>query len=197
MQNICKDWRITEQEYIELDKKFGKLAEYASWELFKRNTKNNHTEEQQDIAQELRIALIRAGAYYKREVYIESCFEVCELHIKDDFIIKLVAALKHLWENKTRHGANKQKFGDYQELLLNKIVKKYISPNLRPNRNENLKIDSRFSTYCKAITWNAQRQLGKKITRERAFRNYQASISEYDYLSYNQEETHGLRTCAG
>jgi hypothetical protein len=43
-------------------------------------------------------------------------------------------------------------------------------------------MDSKFATYCKAITWNAQKSLGKKITREKSIRTGMVSLSEYDYL---------------
>jgi hypothetical protein len=114
-EQICKDWRISEDEYSQLDKEFGCLCEFAAWELYKKNNRNNHTDEQSDIAQELRIALIRAGSYYKRQVYIEKCLVLCHKYAEDEFVRMLVYSLQDLWDNKTRHGANRQKFGPYQE----------------------------------------------------------------------------------
>jgi hypothetical protein len=181
-QNICKDWKITNEEYNMLNDKFGDLAEYAAWELFKKNSRNNHTDEQSDIAQELRIALIRAGSYYKRQIYIEACFKICMKYAKDEFIIMLLESLENLWLNKTRHGANRQKFGLYQEELLYKLTKKLVPKSKRPNKDALLKIDTKFTTYCKAITWNAQKSMGKKITREKGIRSGQISISEFDHL---------------
>ena len=71
MRSICIDFRISDEEYLELEKEFGKLTKYASWQLLRKNTKNNHTDEFDDINQELLISLLRAGSYYKRQVYIE------------------------------------------------------------------------------------------------------------------------------
>jgi len=181
-QNICKDWKISNEEYNMLNEKFGDLAEYAAWELFKKNSRNNHTDEQSDIAQELRIALIRAGSYYKRQIYIESCLELCKKYVQDKFMIMLLESLEDLWKNKTRHGANRQKFGLYQEELLYKLTKNLVPKSSRPNKDALLKMDTKFTTYCKAITWNAQKSMGKKITREKGIRSGQVSISEFDHL---------------
>jgi len=90
--------------------------------------------------------------------------------------------LEHLWANKTRHGANRQKFGEFQEQVLERIVKKFVPKNLRPNKYKSLSIDPKFRTYCKNITWNAQKSMGKKITREKSWRSGLVSLSEYDYL---------------
>jgi len=169
-----------------LNKKFGDLCEYAAWQLIKKNSRNNHTDEQQDIAQDLRISLIRAGSYYKRQTYIEQCLSLCEKYAKDRFIVYLVRELRELWKNKTRHGANRQKYGPFQERILERLVRKLVPKKERPNRYADLRMDSKFTTYCKAIVWNGQKSMGKKITREKTIRAGQVSISEFDYLgAYN------------
>ena len=185
MQNICRSFPITNEEFQALDQKFGNLCHYASWQLYKKNDRANHTDEEEDMAQELKIALIRAGSYYKRQVYIENCLALVGEKVRDAMTKKVVAALQELWRNKTRHGAGKQKFGPHQEKLLGKLVKKLVPPQDRPSKREPLKIDGKFSTYCKAITWNAQKQMGKKITREKAIRSSAVSLSEFDYLGSN------------
>jgi hypothetical protein len=185
MHDICKKFPVTTAEFEQLEVKFGQLAQYAAWQLIKKNSRNNHTDEQEDIAQELRISLIRAGSYYKRQVYIENCLELCAKYAKDKLMVQLVAALQNLWENKTRHGANRQKFGPHQEIMLEKLTQKLVPKWSRPSPRESLKIDTKFSTYCKAITWNAQKSMGKKITREKSFRASQVSLSQYDYLVSN------------
>jgi len=180
---ICKSFPVTETEYRELDAKFGQLAEFAAWQLIKKNSRNNHTNEQADIAQELRISILTAGSYYKRQVYIESCLDLVQQYAKDTLTRHIVDELRDLWKNKTRHGANRQKFGPHQEAILEKLVKKWVPKKLRPSKTQPLKMDSKFSTYCKAITWNTHKYMGKKITREKSFRVGQVSLSEYDYLS--------------
>ena len=50
-------------------------------------------------------------------------------------------------------------------------------------------IDGKFTTYCKAITWNAQKSMGKKITREKGIRQAMVSLSEFDYLSSSKLTT--------
>jgi len=75
-EKICKEWKISTAEYNELDEKFGDLCEYAAWELYKKNSRNNHTDEQSDISQNLRMALMKAGSYYKRQIYIAEMFRI-------------------------------------------------------------------------------------------------------------------------
>lgn len=182
-ESICNTFPVTLNEYQELDKRYGNLVEYAAWQLYRKNSKNNHTDDQADIAQDLRIALMRAGSYYKRQIYIEKCLDLCDMYAEDGFLKLIIKELKDLWKNKTRHGANRQKFGPLQEQILWKLTHKVVPEKDKPNKNDPLKIDSKFNTYCKAITWNAQKAMGKKITREKSIRQGQVSLSEYDYLS--------------
>jgi hypothetical protein len=185
LENIVNTFPVTEEEYENLNKMFGNLAHYAVWQLHRKNSKNNHTNEPDDDVQELRIALLRAGSYYKRQTYIEGCFDVLNKFVKDKFIKRIIKQLKQLWINRRRHGANKQVFGVFQERILEKLVVKYVSMDYRPNREQPLKIDGKFSTYLKQIVWNAQKNLGKRITREKSFRSGMVSLSEYDYLGAN------------
>lgn len=182
LETIVNSFPITEREYGLLDEKFGKLCHYAAWQLKKKNTNNNQTNDPDDDAQELRIALLRAGSYYKRQTYIEECFEVLDEHVKDRFIKRLVKQLRQLWTDRRRHGANRQKFGRWQEIILDRLVKKYVPKVDRPDRSKSLQIDGKFATYSKQIIWNAQKSLGKKITREKSWRTGLVSLSEFDYL---------------
>ena len=183
MLDICKNWPITEKEYLLLDKEFGSLCEYAAWQLYKRNSRNNHTDEQTDISQELKMALIRAGSYYKRQAYIEASLDLCVKHSKTKKTENIVSGLLNLWKNKTKHGANRQKFGPPEEEMLENLLQKIVPDEDKPDRDAPLKMDSKFIAYCKAITWNAQKALGKKITREKSIRSNQVSISEFDYFA--------------
>ena len=103
-------------------------------------------------------------------------------YAKDRFLKRLVRELQQLWDNKTRHGANRQKFGPYQEKLLGKLVRTLVPARERPSKKAPLRLDTKFRTYCKAIIWNAQKSMGKKITREKVIRTGQVSLSEFDYL---------------
>lgn len=183
MKDIHVNFPITETEFANLDKCFGKLCFYAAHQLQKKNTRNNYTDDFDDINQELQLSIIRAGSYYKRQIYIEKCLNVAkEFAEGDKFIKKVVERLLDLWTNRTRHGANRQKFGPYQEALLEKIVRKYVPKESRPAKDALLQIDTKFTTYCKAIVWNGQKNMGKKITREKVIRSGQVSLSEFDYL---------------
>jgi len=182
VQSIVKEFPITEEEFLELDSEFGQLAHYAAWQLKKRNSNNNHTDEQEDVAQDLKIALLRAGSYYKRQTYIENCFSILEETLKDKFIKEILNELIDLWNNRTRHGANRQKFGEYQQQIMEQLVAKYVKSENRPQKTTPLEMDAKFIRYCKQINWNQQKAIGKKITREKSWRNGLVSLSEFDYL---------------
>lgn len=185
MLDICTTYRINESEFNELEEKFGKLCWHAAHELKKKNSRNNYTDEPEDIKQELQMSMLRAGSYYKRQTYIEKCLVVAKKYAEDNFMKAIVRELENLWNNRTRHGANRQKFGKFQEQLLDKIVKTIVPKAERPNKKDNLKIDSKFITYCKTIVWNGQKSMGKKITREKSIRSGMVSLSEFDYLGGN------------
>lgn len=220
---ICESFKINDDEYRALEKEFGQLTKYEAWQLLKKNAKNNHTNEFEDVHQELLWSLVRAGSYYKRQLYIESCLVRCveyagghkairvleeiienekpdsfmrqeAIKARDrvvsrnaapagDFVILILQELVSLWHNRTRHGANRQKFGEHQERLLDRMVKKVVPLKERPDREKQLAIDTKFKVYCKAITWNTQKSMGRKITKEKGLRSGQVSLSDYDYLA--------------
>jgi len=193
MKDICVNFPITNNEFADLNDSFGKLCFYAAHQLQKKNSRNNYTDDFDDINQELQLSIIRAGSYYKRQTYIESCLTLAKKYsAKDKFLSRIVANLMDLWANRTRHGANRQKFGPHQELMLDRIVKKIVPKAQRPMRDAPLRIDSKFATYCKAIVWNGQKNMGKKITKEKVIRAGQVSLSEYDYLG----QTNNNAICA-
>jgi hypothetical protein len=181
--SIFKSFSINQEEYQKLEKEFGNLCHFVAWQLRRKNAKNNYTDELEDITQEIRIAILYAGAYYKRQTYLEQSLEVAQKHVTDVFLKEMLKQLSSLWKKRTRHGANKQKFGDYQEFLLEKIVKTHVPISKIPSKNRDLLIDKKFPRYCKAIAWNRQKNLGKKISKERAIRSGMVSLSEHDYLS--------------
>ena len=90
--------------------------------------------------------------------------------------------LERLWKDRTKHGAGRQNFGKKEEAALDDWVDKLVPSAIRPNKKAPLQIDRKFITYCKAVIWNKQKSLGKKITREKSIRSGIVSLSEYDYL---------------
>lgn len=179
---IFDTFRLSNAEYEELDVKFGRLCYKIFSELKRKNSRNNYTEELDDVMQDLRISLVRAGCYYKRQTYLEDCMTACAEHLTDPFLLSVLGELQDLWQKRTRHGANKQKFGEHQETMLESLVQT-LNPRDRPIKNRDLKVDSKFSTYCKSIAWNCQKNIGKKITRERGIRSGLVSLSEHDFLA--------------
>jgi len=182
MDYILNTFPIQDIEYQRLDEEFGDLVHYAAWQLVQKNVKNNHTDDQEDIAQDIRWATIRAGSYFKRQVYLERCMKIVRDYVRDEVVVTILDELENLWHNRTKHGANKQKFGRHQEILLDELVNRYVPSKVRPRKDAPLDIDKKFTTYCKAIIWNCQKSLGKKITREKSIRSGIVSLSEYDYL---------------
>lgn len=182
MKSIADEFPISDAEYRELDRVFGDLCHFAAWQLLKKNANNNHTDDFEDINQELLMSLVRAGSYYKRQVYIEACFRMARKYRRDGFVGEMLAELERLWANRTRHGANRQKYGPHQERMLERLVQLTVPEGERPDKHAPLRIDAKFHTYCKTITWNAQKSMGRKITREKVIRTGMASLSEFDYL---------------
>lgn len=179
---IFKKFFLSDEEYSDLCDKFQDLCRFAAWQLIRKNVRNNHTDEMEDIEQDLLIAVIRAGVYYKRQVYIEESLRLAKRYAEDVFVKSVVAELCHLWKNRTKHGAHRQKFGEVQERVLDNIIKRIVPRDKLPARNKPLVVDKRFATYCKQITWNAQKSLGRKITREIPIRSGIVSLSAHDYL---------------
>jgi len=182
-KSIFKSFPLTNEEYAELERQFGDLCKFQSWQLRRKNVKNNPGFDLDDYIQDQRMALLTAGCYYKRQCYIEACFRAVLKHAKDTFTRQIVLELSKLWQQRKRHGANRQKFGDHQEKLLTRIVRQVVPRHLWPRKNRPLEIDKRFITYCKSITWNKQKALGRRISRERSFRSGLVSLSEYDFLA--------------
>lgn len=182
MEDIRLAYRVTNEEYTLLHEKYSRLCWKAAHELKRKNSRNNFIEDAEDVYQELVEAMLTAGSYHKRQVYIKKSLEVAKEHVKDQFLSWIVAELDNLWKNRTRHGANRQKFGKFQEQLLDRLVVKLVPPEKQPDRNAPLKIDSKFGTYCKSIVWNRQKNMGKRITREKSIRNSLVSLSEHTHL---------------
>jgi len=174
---------VTNEEFAELEAHFSDLCYFVSWQLMRKNLKNNHTEDVEDVTQRIRMAVIRAGRYYKRQVYIETGLKLIEEYANDRFTSKIVEELKFLWSNRTKHGANRQRFGEHQEQLLDMMIEKCVPKECRPKKNATLLMDKKFTSYCKAIAWNEQKSLGKRISRERSIRSSMCSLSEFDYLA--------------
>jgi len=199
MHDVCLKFPVTNDEYTELCDKFESLAHFQAWQLLRINVRNNCSDEQEDIVQDLRIAMLKAGSYFKRQTYIEECLNVLRVCVEvecltlgqevpaenrrsSDFIMKIVEELERLWDDRKRHGASRQKFGEFQEQILERLVRKHVPKDMRPDRNKPLQFSKEFKAYCKSITWNELKLKGKKITREKFWRTGVISLSEFDYM---------------
>jgi hypothetical protein len=183
MLSVFKNFPVNDSEYIKLEKKFGQLAYYASWQLIRKNSCNNHQFELEDVSQELMVAVLRAASYYKRQVFIDSSLTALQQAQMDKTSRLILRELIDLWNNRTRHGASRQKFGDYQEFILDLFLKKFLNEDEIPDKKRELQMETKFLTYCKQILWNASKHLGRKISREKPLRSGQVSLSDHDYLS--------------
>ena len=83
MKSISLEFPISNEEYLELDEKFSRLCWHAAHELKKKNSLNNYTDDAEDIKQSLTLDMLKAGSYYKRQIYIEKCFvaEIGRAHV--------------------------------------------------------------------------------------------------------------------
>ena len=178
---ILNNFPITEIEYKKLDKEFGDLAHFAAWQLYRNNKRNNQINSVEDIAQDLRFAVIKAGSYMKRQRYIESCLQQLREYVPLD-IIKKIDHLDNLWHNRTRHGANKQKFGAPEENELDELVKNYVPEPKRISKKIELELTPKIVIYCKSVIWNCQKNLGRRISKGKDIYNHMVSLSENDHL---------------
>lgn len=181
-KDVLVSFPITTQEYEVLQTKYGRLCSHVAAKLLEKNYYNNIVDDFDDIEQKLNIQMLYAGAYTKRQIYIEKCLSVLDKYIKDGFFKMLLKELNFLWDNRTRHGANRQKFGPSQEAIMEKLVETHVPPSQRPDKLSPLEVNRKFDKYCKTIIYNGGKAMGKKITREKSIRNGQVSLSEHDYL---------------
>ena len=127
MSSIYKNFPITTEEYKKLEKKFGQLCYYAAWQLTRKNCNNNHQYDLDDFQQELMLAVLRAGSYYKRQLFLDKSFSRLKGKSLDNISSLILDELINLWDNRTRHGANRQKFGDHQENILEILSEKFLA----------------------------------------------------------------------
>ena len=183
--NAFKSFSITSHEYELLEDEFSQLCYFVSWQLMQNNSKNNHQHEIEDFKQELLMAVIRAGSYYKRQTWIESVFVKLDQFVpKETIWSEINKSLQYLWSKKTQHGAYKRKFGEEQEDILEMLAGKFVQEIEMPSKNAQIIINNKFKIYAKRIIWNASRFIGKKITKEKTIRVGQVSLSEHDFLFY-------------
>jgi hypothetical protein len=178
--SIFKSFPLTDPEYQKLEEHFGDLCRFEAWQLRRKNVKNNPGVDVDDFVQELRMSLLSAGSYYKRQKYIEASLKLARKYVVDEFTKNVVEELANLWANRKRHGANRQKYGPHQERLLANIVRRFVPRHMWPKKNKPLEMDKDFTGYCKSITWNKQKALGRKISKERELRSGLVSLSEFD-----------------
>lgn len=178
--SMFKKFPILDCEYAELEKQFDKLCCMIAWDLQKKNKNNNcYVEtEIEDVIQEIRIAVLEAVCYAKRQIYINDSFEIALKYCVDEKRRKMLLEIHEVWENRKLFGLNMPRFERHHEDLLEEIVMETVPENCLPNKNKVLKIDTEFKNYCKSILWNRQKSIGRKITKERAIKKGSVSLSE-------------------
>ena len=184
LRNIFHSFQLTNSEFEMLRKKFGDLCRYEAWQLLRKNLKNNHTDDFDDIQQDLLLAMSKAGIYFKRQTYLAAALDAVSEHVTDPFLVMIVGCLRNLWKNKRLHGASKQTFGQKQEAILAKLIMT-VPAEHRPDPRKPLEMCPELAVYCKSITWNQQRALGRQISKNMGFRNGVVSLSEYSHLGSN------------
>jgi len=187
--DIFKRFEVTNEDYLLLEKNFDKLCKFVAWRLKQSNARNNCTDELDDFIQDMRIAVLYAGAYYKRQTYIEECLTLLAKHLKDRFLRLMLMELISRWENKGKSGEERERFDVYHEEILENLVKENIPDKIRPSRKRPLVIDKRFPIYCKNIIWNKKKAVGRKITKERSLRGGLVSLTQFAYIGGNSDNS--------
>src|SRR6185436_2447103 len=108
MKNMYKTFGVTDAEFDVLAVEFRDLCKFQSWQLLRKNSHNNHTDDFEDIEQELLGSVIKSASYYKRQIYIEECLKQANAYVEDYFVKNLVDELNNLWKQRTKHGAHRQ-----------------------------------------------------------------------------------------
>jgi hypothetical protein len=186
--DIFKRFEITTEDYKLLEKKFDSLCKFVAWRLKQSNARNNCTDDLDDFIQEMRLAVLYAGAYYKRQTYIEECLILLKKHLDDNFLKLILEELVSRWRSRSKSGDERKRFDVYHEEILENLVKENIPDKIRPSRQRPLIIDQRFPIYCKNIIWNKKKAVGRKITKERAIRGAMVSLGQYEYIGSMTEE---------
>lgn len=186
--DIFKRFEITTEDYKLLEKKFDSLCKFVAWRLKQSNARNNCTDDLDDFIQEMRLAVLYAGAYYKRQTYIEECLVLLKKNLTDHFLKLILDELVSRWRSRSKSGDERKRFDVYHEEILENLVKENIPEKIRPSRKRPLNIDQRFPIYCKNIIWNKKKAVGRKITKERSLRGGLVSLGQYEYISSMGDE---------
>jgi hypothetical protein len=174
-ERLCSAFPLTTAEYEQLEDELGDLLHFIAWKFLRCNQQANHTEEEADVCQELRIALMIGAAYFKRQTWVEACFDV--LPESPD-----VKRLKQGWDNR-----KKKHFGEKHEEELADLVGRLVPASERPSKRASLAVDGAFKGYAKSIVYNRLKQLGKRLVREKPLRVGCLS------LSYDGDMAEGLK----
>src|SRR5580704_12609511 len=154
-RQVISDFALTDAEYAAIEPQWDNLVHFAAWQHLRSNAGNRHTDDEADLAQSLRLSLLTAGAYYKRQSWVEAAFAALEGRCSgadlDD--------LNSRWANRKRR-AKTQPFGDEQERQLEDLVLRYVPPDKRPDKTASLVADECFARYAKAIIWNTLKANG-------------------------------------
>lgn len=184
-------FKLTDDEWQQIHKNFWKLCRHQAKSLLNMNTKGSHTDDQDDIEQEMYQSMIIAAMYHKRQCFIDSCFNALANNVKDKGLLEIISKLESLWRPEASdelQATPRRRFGEHQEKTLYRLVNSCLPSALRPSPNTPFKFNEKFERYCKANTWNRIKTLGRKITKERTLRSGMASLSSFNYLVHSDGE---------
>lgn len=125
---------ISNDEFDELNDKFGDLIYFIAHQIIHRNS--NIFLEFDDIVQELRSILVYSVITLKKQDYIEKSLFALQNHIKEGDAMKdTVNRLDELWRSRKKKGSGFRKFDKYQEKKLDRMIQ------LIPKMKDPLKIN--------------------------------------------------------
>lgn len=181
MSSIIKDYPLTNDEYVIIEKAFGGLIRHAANQLGKKNSGIFHNSDViEDFNQEIKIVCLHAAACVKRQAYLKECFEVTKKYNNNNVVIEeILDVIKPVIF---------KSYDEKVEKILLEIMNKTVDIQFHPSKNGLLKITKDLYPYFKAVIWNRQKSLGKQLTKDKKFRLGLVSLSEYDYLAKNQKQ---------
>lgn len=174
---IHKEYSIGSEEWELLEKRLGNLCRKITWQLLRQNHIAN-SDNFEIWNTEIQMALVRAACYYKRQCYLKkalSALESIKGRMNEQDRIEAEALLSR-WRSRPKNG--EPRFSREHEKRLAKLLAKSAAESAP--KKESLVFDREFEPYAKRIIWNAQKTLGRKMSKQKQ----EATMLSLDDLAF-------------
>ena len=178
--NTTSSFCITSTEYIQIKDKIGDLPWTIGWQFLRQSPPNAHTEEIEDLSQDVWLSICGAVHCIKRQKYVKEAFKLIEKFNPNN---KEKQRLEDRWNH--RAGTGKKSFHIEEELELRNLVNQTIPKEIRPDPYLELKINDKILPYLKSAMYNkSKRKIGTNI-KERPLRKSSISIQTLQESGWN------------